>query len=564
MALETTRLPPIEPGKVEVKLKVKNTVVHPFDAAPHWFPDPGIGASNVRVPNEVVAYIDGHMAFKDIAAAIRTASRPGHFIYLLGWELVTDFELVPPVTKGKVKTPGITLEGLLLVASHMLVDIRVMLMAQSTEESVKNERLNNIAAVNFINSLFTGKAILDDRVLRGTVFEDEGNFSISAIFAPHTYIGVHHQKILIVNGNEGLIAFQGGMDLNPNRLRDLHDVHTRHRGTAADALLEIFLDRWKDHPQSKNFSPIPIGEGRGRGLLEDNYDYYHGHPQRGGWIPKGADDHLEVAVGRTFPNSTKHQLYGSQPNWKVGLGAIGTRPYDFAPQGDRSAKELVLNAIGQSRKFIYIEEQYLTDMSISDALRDALPNLQKLIILITDSNAIKNEQRQPYLRRKYFIENLTGGKKLPTDKVIVCIGRQYVHSKTFIFDDEFLITGSANLTRRGYTHDSEQNVGIFDTNKGRRFFFAHEVRMYLWAKHLQHGYVNLDDPKWFDFENKEFKLKPIELVNPFDSSIHWHDPHPDANIKTYVVDGTDPPRTFREELATRNQEWDLFIDPDGS
>src|ERR1019366_8175302 len=332
MALETTRLPPIEPGKVGVKLKVKNTVVHPFDDAPHWFPDPGVGGK-VRSPNEVVAYIDGHMAFKDMAAAIRTATRPEHFIYLLGWELVTDeslgnryieatppapnyphFYLVPPVYG---KTPGVTLDGLLLTATHMLVDIRVMLMAHGTEKAVKNERQNNIEAVNFINSLFTGKAILDNRVLRGQVMEEQ-----LGLFAPHTYIGVHHQKILIVNGNEGLIAFQGGMDLHPNRVNELHDVHTRHRGTAADALLSIFVDRWKDHPQSRNFSPIPIGEGQGRGLLEDNYDYYHGHPKRERWTPNDADDHLEVEVGRTYPNSTKHVLYGP---------IFGNKPYDFAP-----------------------------------------------------------------------------------------------------------------------------------------------------------------------------------------------------------------------------------------
>jgi hypothetical protein len=95
--------------------------------------------------------------------------------------------------------------------------------------------------------------------------------------------------------------------------------------------------------------------------------------------------------------------------------------------------------------------------------------------------------------------------------------------------------------------------------------------MYLWAKHLQHGPINLDDPKWF--EKKELNPKPIELVNPFDSSIQWHDPHPEANIKTYAVDGvdpvsgwtlTDPAREFRETLVTKNQEWDLFLDPDGS
>ena len=74
----------------------------------------------------------------------------------------------------------------------------------------------------------------------------------------HHQIGSHHQKVLIVKGSEGLIAFCGGIDINPDRIHNVgatfgctfQDVHCRIKGPAAHDLLKIFLERWKDHPDS--------------------------------------------------------------------------------------------------------------------------------------------------------------------------------------------------------------------------------------------------------------------------------------------------------------------------
>jgi phosphatidylserine/phosphatidylglycerophosphate/cardiolipin synthase-like enzyme len=505
MALSTTRLPPIIPVPVKVKPGSRNTVVHPFDPVDNnasvWFPE-AVGKSNVRSPNEVIPYIDGHAAFKDMVSAMRTATKRGHFIYLLGWRLRTDFRLVP--SDGTT-----TIESILTTASAMNVDIRVMLYHQHTELSGED----NTPAIKFINELFNGAAIHDDRVVKGGILADLGE--IFEGIKLH-YVGMHHQKVLIINGKEGLIAFQGGMDENPDRLEfgdsktvGLHDVHTRHRGEAAGSLWKLFVERWQDHPQSANFSPIPTS------LVADPATQ--------------VSDNLHVEIGRTYPNSKSHSLFGPGG------------PYSFAATGDQSAKALVLNAISQSKKFIYIEDQYLFDMSISNALKAALPNLKKLIIFITGSQQIP-DQRQPFSRRKAFIDNLTSGVQPPTNKVIVCANKTgYVHSKTFIFDDKFAIVGSANLTRRGYSHDSEQNAGIFDTNPKKRFFFAHELRMNLWAKHLL--------------------KRPIDLVDPIASSVHWTKPI--GNVATYVVAGADPPQKFPETVL-KDIVWNVGLDPDGT
>ncbi|WP_051606722.1 phospholipase D-like domain-containing protein [Microbacterium sp. CH12i] len=66
----------------------------------------------------------------------------------------------------------------------------------------------------------------------------------------------------------------------------------------------------------------------------------------------------------------------------------------------------------------------------------------------------------------------------------------YVHSKTWIFDDELVITGSANADRRGYTYNSETDVVVAGdvaslavTTPGATTV-AQDLRARLFAKHL--------------------------------------------------------------------------------
>ncbi len=66
----------------------------------------------------------------------------------------------------------------------------------------------------------------------------------------------------------------------------------------------------------------------------------------------------------------------------------------------------------------------------------------------------------------------------------------YCHSKTWIVDDVAARVGSANCSRRSYTHDSELDVVVVDgaVDNGARAF-ARGLRMALWQELLR-----LDDP----------------------------------------------------------------------
>jgi len=66
----------------------------------------------------------------------------------------------------------------------------------------------------------------------------------------------------------------------------------------------------------------------------------------------------------------------------------------------------------------------------------------------------------------------------------------YVHSKTWIFDDELVITGSANADRRGYTYNSETDVVVagdvsaLSAVTSGATTIAQDLRARLFAKHL--------------------------------------------------------------------------------
>jgi phosphatidylserine/phosphatidylglycerophosphate/cardiolipin synthase-like enzyme len=246
--------------------------------------------------------------------------------------------------------------------------------------------------------------------------------------------------------------------------------------------------------------------------------------------PPTVTDGIAVQITRTFPNTSSHALFPS-----------GT--YSFGASGDQSAKGLLKRAISLATKFIYVEDQYLVDMDISAALKAALPNIQKLIILIVQTASIEGELLQGWQRRKSFVDNLTAAA---ASKVIVCQLKspRYVHSKTWVFDDKFAIIGSANINRRGFTHDSEQTAGIFDSNARLRFFFAHELRMNLWAKHL--------------------KKRPIDFLDPIASSVNWSTPIGDVETYDPNADIDHNPTGGAPFFVTRAMVWDNGVDPDGS
>ena len=190
-------------------------------------------------------------------------------------------------------------------------------------------------------------------------------------------------------------------------------------------------------------------------------------------------------VGRTFSGVVQ------RPGSRVArAGTRGASPGHLAARDPR-----------RPSRFIYIEEQYLTNLCGAEAIRSVLPKVQHVTILIppseiTDLNGV-------WRRRREFIDRITRGNphanKLHVytlaDKGCVRDGpHTYVHSKMAVIDDDLLLIGSANCNHRGWETDSELVVAAFEHVGLDRFSTAHKLRMALWREHLGEPESILRDP----------------------------------------------------------------------
>ncbi len=399
------------------------------------------GAGNplpVRPNCYVEELIDGPNTFQAMARRLGSVSGQGSYIYLLNWWIDDTLPLVGGDTNS-------TLLALLQKASDHQVQIRGMFWKQFAKSQNRKE-------VQDINNLENGSAILDNRT---------------------RWWGSHHQKILIIydiNIN-GLVAFCGGIDFNRDRLYAYgvngatqkggpdHDVQCMWQGPAAWDLLQVFKNRWWDHPEVATLPTSPIDK---KSLWGEIY------PRNVGSTVNFAQ-HEWAQIGHTYP-----------PPWPKSASW-----YDFAPQGEQTAKAIILHAIAKAKNYIYFEDQFMVSPEATTALQAALSNNPQLhlIILIPDwplvsPQALLVQHRLQFLlplghiapgRVHIYVRNTPDGT------------HTYVHSKVWIFDDEFAIIGSANCNARSWTYDSEVVSSVRDPGNGVNQRMPHRLRVELWG-----------------------------------------------------------------------------------
>ena len=157
-------------------------------------------------------------------------------------------------------------------------------------------------------------------------------------------IGAHHEKLVIVKGNEGLIAFCGGIDFNKNRVISTvdwpeagvfksksvkrafrfpyyHDNACRLQGPAAYDVLQKFKKRWNNHPVANKERLLGSNEAK----------------------PK--------------------ERVAPYPYTKV----VGTYNSPDGRDKDRSLQEAYLKIIENAESYIYIEDQYLVNLDVARA-----------------------------------------------------------------------------------------------------------------------------------------------------------------------------------------------------
>lgn len=484
--------------------------------------------------NVVKTLIDGEEAFPEIYNVISTAVGKGHFVYLLGWYLDDAY----PLIKGKAETTFFE-----YARQHPDVEIRVMLwreayagfydllnrMNKGLPHKPPPTNSHNNRVVRHLNTLRNVAAIADGRLPWGW--------------------SSHHQKLVVAYGSEGLIGLCGGVDINRDRIErksdkprqlvdgadseaqskpdqtPLHDVHCAVRGPAAKRLLDVFEQRWLIHPDTRSYPPL-----RSKAKPPS--------------ATQGAGQTL-VQVVRTFNDVSSDQAFliedASQAESVVGYnGCIK----------EHSVAAAMLTMIEHARRFIYIEDQYMIDPRVAEALCKARKHVQHIIFLIP--HTLISDLPEADWRRREFINKVTRTYPLkrpttdgPSTFNVYYKGdadkkefgpRDYIHAKTWIVDDQIALIGSANCNRRGLSSDSEVGAVIVDNPKDG-FTTAQCLRMRLWASHL--------------------KLNEYDVRDPLVGAKYWDKPPSGSRVKLYM-----PNKDDRIKGVVRRGTIDLMIDGD--
>lgn len=313
-------------------------------------------------------------------------------------------------------------------------------------------------------------------------------------------VGCHHQKIILASVNSVVFGFCGGVDLNADRILDdfneggpQHDVHMELRGKATQGLLKIVQDRvsWLRDQWTK--------EVLGRDLA--------------------GLSRLETALEALAKKVSANDTHGAKYNLRVvrTIGTPGrTEPSDLWPA--------IKAAIEGSKRSIYLEDQYFWSQDAAQALNAAVRRGVSLTVLLP----LGTKAGGAALRRRAFndlIEGLSAAEfertgvymlSSPRDSALPGVAglHTYVHSKCWMIDDEVAIVGSANCNNRGYFHDSEVGVRVFDldwhdllgSRRGRWYHpelnFARALRISLWSEHLQMAQTD-------------------SLVDPVGAQVYW-------------------------------------------
>ncbi|MFO0887942.1 MAG: peptidoglycan-binding protein [Isosphaeraceae bacterium] len=422
----------------------------------NWYFTPASAALRLHAPAASSAarpLFGGTAALAAMRADIEAATGPGDFVFLANWNCEIDLRL-PDATGAFTRSLG----ELLADPARAGVQVRALFWAGRVRGippllspqtgvfatvvvnamALNVRKVNNEAAAVFINAFAPSrdyKAILDGR---------------------HLDFGSHHQKILVVQAGGRLTAYVGGIEYTGDRLSSvpnprgspLFDVSVRLEGPAAIEVYNTFADRWT--------ATVPGDVLR---------------------IPAAT-----VPVANPLTVQLTH-TYGRGCPFPVSV---------------RTAAFALAKALLAARQYFYMECQYFVgNEMLGTAIRSALTNNPGLtgIVVIAAEDCVGDLPDLPFRRREFLrpLQLAFPGRLLVFERLgggTTTGPGAYVHSKLLLVDDEALLVGSVNASRRSWFHDSEVCAVIVDvvngpggTAPGTRGW-VRDFRCELWARHF--------------------------------------------------------------------------------
>jgi phosphatidylserine/phosphatidylglycerophosphate/cardiolipin synthase-like enzyme len=443
-----------------------------------WFLPPGTPGSadawcfrtiDTRDVRIFVNYQDYYARLADLFAQMRD----GDEVFFVGWGFDLDVELKNKAT-----------------ALHFLKDAAKRKRARLVA-TLGHQWADNKAQVAKAEKAKV-EAVLDDQLLPGQL---------------------NHQKAVFIRLARSSHLFLGGMDVSTGRIGGWIDVQAEVIGAGASLGAVTLEERWESVKPS-----LGAVSATQKSL-------------------PGPDDKPKHTV----------QFVRTYSPFPTGAAALKTWKRTYAKKGDHTYYALISRAIAAAKKSIYLEEQFLWVVGKApkrehDAggskprLRSDVPDipatLEKLL-----AEAIGRGVHVVIIGPNYDGTSSQGERKRVTDQLaskrhpplllMVQPDMMFVHSKVWIFDDEFVVVGSANFWDKSFVStfrpaEGEFGVGFTSTAKGDALgfpeaTFARALRVRLWERIIQSRHPGFTFPRKrtsdFSAEAKELtkniKGKPV-------------------------------------------------------
>jgi phospholipase D1/2 len=382
--------------------------------------------------------IDGRDYYRAFYSAALTAKKS---ILLLGWQFDSDVELL----RGEDLPEGAQAEDVRLLSlldrlcrARPELEVRVLAWDHSVIFALERELLQRL--------------YFEAITCKGFTFQWDNTVPMQ---------GSHHQKVAIIDGR---IAFFGSQDICQARWDD-----STHRVPN-----ELRTSRGSFHQPYHEVQVAAVGREVVRSFVDLFAWRWYGATGEQIDVEKlidqeEADNSFSFPV--TLPMAEKSRL-----------GIARTIPEVENRVYVDEVSKLHVAAIGKAERFIYIESQYLTSCAVRDALiarmhDEERPKLDIIVLLPHKPEKFKEEMTvgipQAVMLKLLSDEAKKHGHALGIYNVLTGHDEEgepvyvYIHSKLMIVDDAIFLVGSANLTNRSMTIDSELVVA-YEANGDRR------------------------------------------------------------------------------------------------
>lgn len=355
--------------------------------------------------------VDGEEYFAALRAALLQAR---HHILIAGWDFDSRIHLRPPddARSGELQTAPTELAELLgyLIGTRPGLEIHVMRwdyhwMYRDDRETDTRDRLQRV----------------------GVRFHSDSG---------HVVTGCVHHKIVVI---DDALAFCGGIDL----------THKRWDTCAHEPLHAGRCDAHASEYMPVHDTQLCVnGE-----IARDLGDYL-----RDNWPGGDAPPEPIVPPGDVWPEGLHIDFHD------IPAAVSRTRPETSLDSGAREIEALYLSAIENTRRTLYLENQYFTSTRIAQAIAEQCrrePALEGVLVGMDRPKTSVELHTMGYGLTRFHEVLARAGVQKRVRLVGALCGETHainLHSKLAIFDDSWLIVGSANLNRRSMGFDVECNL----------------------------------------------------------------------------------------------------------